>query len=453
MLLTLTTTHQPATDLGFLLHKHPDKHQEFSLPFGKAHVFYPEADAARCTAALVLDVDPIALVRGRQGAGGNGGLLDQYVNDRPYAVSSFLSVALRSVFASALGGRSQHRPGLADLPISLEARMTPLRCRGGIDLAKALFEPLGYQLSATSVGEASYWDVTLVATTTVSQMLTHLYVLIPVLDDQKHYWVSEDEIKKLLRHGEGWLQQHPSRDLITQRYLKYQKRLTRLALEQLEAGDDSPPATDEPEEVPLPKRRLNDERYERVASELLASGAKSVLDLGCGGGKLLALLMKRRQFERILGVDAGSRDLEIAAERLHLAELSETQRQRISLLQGALTYRDRRLAGFDAAAVVEVIEHIDPPRLGAFADAIFGVARPRTIVLTTPNAEYNARYETLGAGEMRHADHRFEWSRAEFRTWAESIASQFGYSVRIDGIGEADPELGSPTQIGVFTWN
>ncbi len=451
MLLTLTTTHQPATDLGFLLHKHPEKHQQFSLPFGTAHVFYPEANPARCTAALVLDVDPVALVRGRRGAKGDTGLLDQYVNDRPYAVSSFLSVALRRVFASALAGRSEHRADLAELAIPLEARLAPLRCRGGIDLATALFGPLGYTLTAMPIGEGRYWDVTVHGVTTLSRLLTHLYVLIPVLDDEKHYWVDADEIEKLLRHGDGWLPQHPARDLITLRYLKHQKKLARLAVEQLETIDGSLAEDGPIEEPAAPKRRLSDERLERVAAELKRCGARSVLDLGCGSGKLLGLLMKDRQFERILGVDASSRDLDVAADRLHLDELSEAQRRRISLIHGALTYRDKRLAGFDAAAMVEVIEHIDPPRLDALADAVFGVARPHTIVLTTPNAEYNVRYETLGAEDFRHSDHRFEWTRAEFRIWAERTAEQFGYLVSLEGIGETHPEVGTPTQMGVFT--
>jgi 3' terminal RNA ribose 2'-O-methyltransferase Hen1 len=450
MLLTLTTTHQPATDLGFLLHKHPEKHQEFSLPFGKAHVFYPVAEQNRCTAALVLDVDPVALVRGRLGSR-TGGLLDQYVNDRPYAASSFLSVALRRVYASALGGRCEHCPELAELAIPLEARFMPLRCRGGIGVAESLFLPLGYEISATPVGEGFYWDVTITGTTTLAQMLSHLYVLIPVLDDQKHYWVGEDEIEKLLRHGEGWLSQHPARDLITRRYLKHRSNLARLAFAQLELADDVPADAEEPEEVPLPKRRLHDERLERVAEVLKVTGAKSVLDLGCGSGKLLGLLLKNRQFERIVGVDASSRELEIAADRLHLATMTDAQRQRISLIHGALTYRDKRLAGFDAAAMVEVIEHIDPPRLGAFADAVFGAARPRTVVLTTPNAEYNAKYENLGADDMRHSDHRFEWSRAEFGEWVEKTATSYGYGVTIEGIGELDSELGTSTQMAVFT--
>jgi 3' terminal RNA ribose 2'-O-methyltransferase Hen1 len=458
MLLTLTTTHQPATDLGYLLHKHPDKHQVFPLPFGAAHVFYAEATLTRCTAALVLDVDPVALVRGARFASG-GGLLDQYVNDRPYAASSFLSVAIRRVFGSALGGRTESRADLADMPIPLEARLTPLHCRGGLDLARALFEPLGYALAATRVGESTYWDVTISATTQVSRLLTHLYVLIPVLDDQKHYWVAEDEIDKLLRHGEGWLQSHPARDLITRRYLKHQGRLARLALARLETVDDSLGEPDDAVETleaaadapPAPKQRLHDQRLDRVTDELKASGAASVLDLGCGSGKLLARLLKVRQFTRIYGVDASSRDLEIAAERLHLREMTPTQRERINLLHGALTYRDQRIVGFDAAAIVEVIEHIDPPRLDSFADAVFGVAHPKTVVLTTPNAEYNARYETLDEGELRHADHRFEWTRSEFTEWAQKTAVKFGYEVTFDQIGETDPELGASTQMGVFT--
>lgn len=450
MLLTLTTTHEPATDLGFLLHKHPDRHQAFPLPFGTAHVFYPEASPARCTAALVVDVDPIALVRGRRGAAGDGGLLDQYVNDRPYAVSSFLSVALRRVFGSAIGGRAEARPELAALRIPLEARVTPLRCRGGIEVARGLFEPLGYRLDATRLGDGPYWDVRLAGSATVSDLLSHLYVLVPVLDDQKHYWVSDDEIEKLLRHGEGWLPFHPARELIARRYLKHQGRLARRALDRLEAADEVPAEEGEPAAEAAPRPRLHDERLQRVAAELKASGARSVLDLGCGAGGLLALLVKDRQYNRIVGLDASVKDLEAAAERLHLREMPGVQRERIELLHGSLTYRDRRLAGFDAAAVVEVVEHIDPPRLGAFADAVFGAARPRTVVLTTPNAEYNARYENLRADALRHADHRFEWSRAEFVGWAEATARRFGYGVRLEGVGEADPELGPPSQMAVF---
>jgi len=462
MLLTLTTTHRPATDLGFLLRKHPERPQSFDVGFGTAHVVYPEATEQRCTAALILDIDPIALVRGRPGrSGGEGGLLTQYVNDRPYAASSFLSVALARVFGSAMGGRSEARDELAAQAIPLLARIVPLDCQGGLNLAVRLFVPLGYEVAGTPIpdsrGEPSrYWDVTVGGTVPLAQLLAHLYVLIPVLDDEKHYWVGEDEIDKLLRKGEGWLPQHPERDLITRRYLKHGRRLTRLALERLAELDDSAAPDDDDGAAPaiealVQPLRLNDQRMERVVQVLRDSGARTVLDLGCGAGRLIRELLSERQFERIVGVDASTRDLEMARDRLRLDSMPERQRDRVALLQGALTYRDRRLAGFDAAAVVEVIEHIDPPSLEAFAAALFGAARPKTVVLTTPNVEYNARFEALHGQELRHADHRFEWTRAEFEAWARAVAERFGYGVRFEGIGEPDPALGPPTQMGIFT--
>src|SRR5215204_5420209 len=139
MLLTITTTHQPATDLGYLLHKNPARAQHFALSFGAAHVFYPEANTGRCTAALVLDVDPVGLVRGRRGPEGEGGLLMQYVNDRPYVASSFLSVAMADVFGTAMTGRSKERQELADTALPLEARLATVPCRGGDDLLRRLF--------------------------------------------------------------------------------------------------------------------------------------------------------------------------------------------------------------------------------------------------------------------------------------------------------------------------
>jgi 3' terminal RNA ribose 2'-O-methyltransferase Hen1 len=463
MLLTLTTTHRPATDLGFLLRKHPERPQSFDVGFGTAHVLYPEATEERCTAALILDIDPIALVRGRrrEGGGSEGGLLTQYVNDRPYAASSFLSVALSRVFGSAMGGRSEARDELAAQAIPLAARIVPLDCRSGLEFVVRLFAPLGYEVAGAPIldrrGEPSrYCDVTVSGTVPLAQLLTHLYVLIPVLDDEKHYWVGDDEIDKLLRKGEGWLPQHPERELITRRYLKHGRRLTRMALERLAELDDAAVPDDDETATPALEAleqplRLNDQRMERVVQVLREAGARSVLDLGCGAGRLIRELLGERQFERIVGVDASTRDLEMARDRLRLDRLPERQRDRVTLLQGALTYRDKRLAGFDAAAVVEVIEHIDPPLLAAFAEALFDAARPKTIVLTTPNVEYNARFEALHGKELRHSDHRFEWTRAEFEAWARAVAERFGYAVRFEGIGEADPALGPPTQMGVFT--
>ena len=460
MFLTLTTTYVPATDLGYLLHKNPAKVQAFPLAFGTAHVYYPEATANRCTAVLLLDVDPISLVRDRKGPSGDGGLLDQYVNDRPYAASSFLSVAIAQVFGSALNGTSRDRPELTEMPLPLRAKVAALPCRGGEGFLRRLFEPLGYEVTAThhpldeqfpEWGPGPYFTVELAATCRLHELLSHLYVLIPALDNEKHYWVDEAEVAKLLKHGEGWLAAHPERERIAERYLKRQRKLVRSALGQL-AGDVESAADEEataPEEAIEAKLSLHEHRLRQVAAAIKATGAKRVLDLGCGEGKLLRLLAAEPQFAEIVGVDVSSRALEIAEERMRRGRFSDVP-GRVKLLHGSLMYRDARLGGFDAAAVVEVIEHLDPPRLAAFERVLFEFARPTTVVLTTPNVEYNVKFPNLPAGQLRHRDHRFEWTRAEFRAWAERVAAKHGYAVEIVAAGEEDPAVGAPTQMGVF---
>ena len=464
MLLTLTTTHLPATDLGYLLHKNPARMQTEELSFGKAHVFYPEADRTRCTAAILLEVDPVGLVRGRRGPAGEGGQLEQYVNDRPYAANSFMSVALGRLLTTALNGKSKERQELAETAIPLTARLPVIAARGGEDVIRRLFEPLGYAVSSSPLpldeqfpawGESPYVALELSATVTLQTLLTHLYVLIPVLDNDKHYWVGEDEIEKLLKRGEGWLGQHPEKELIVARYLKRQRSLTRVALERL--AEEALPeeemqasAGDEEEQKVERPLGLHEQRMGTVLSVLRGAGAKSVLDLGCGEGKLLRHLLGDQQFEKILGMDVSWRSIEIAAERLKLGQLPERQRARIELVQGSLMYRDKRLTGFDAAAIVEVIEHLDAARLAAFERVLFEFAKPSLIVITTPNAEYNALFPTLPAGHFRHRDHRFEWSRQEFSTWAERLASAFGYKLRVQPVGPEDPVHGAPTQMGIF---
>jgi 3' terminal RNA ribose 2'-O-methyltransferase Hen1 len=175
------------------------------------------------------------------------------------------------------------------------------------------------------------------------------------------------------------------------------------------------------------------------------------VDLGCGEGQLLRALLADRSFSRIVGMDVSHRALELAARRLRLERMPERQRERVSLIHGSLMYRDDRIAGFDAAAVVEVVEHLEPFRLAAFERVVFEFAAPGTVVVTTPNREYNVRFPELPAGDFRHRDHRFEWDRAEFHTWTDGVADRFGYGVRHVAIGPDDPEVGPPTQMAVFS--
>jgi 3' terminal RNA ribose 2'-O-methyltransferase Hen1 len=475
--LTISTTgtpERPATDLGFLLHKHPDNAQTFTTSYGTAHVLYPEATVERCTAALLLEVDAVALVRRGKGKGRGGApdaALAQYVNDRPYAASSLLAVALSAVFSTAMKGQCNARPELPAEPRPLRVEVPALPARGGADLVRGLFEPLGWTVTAEAVpldeqfpewGDSRYVRLELAAEKlTLAEALRHLYVLLPVLDDAKHYWVSSDEVDKLLRAGDGWLPEHPEQKLITSRYLSRRWSLTREALERLEllrlaetddteveAIDNAVDEESDTEEKPVPLAVL---RRDAILAALHTSGARRVLDLGCGQGQLVQALLKDTRFTEIVGVDVSMRALTIASRRLKLDRMGERQAARVQLLQGSLAYTDRRLKGYDAAVLSEVIEHLDLPRLPALEYAVFGSARPRTVLVTTPNVEYNVRWETLPAGHVRHGDHRFEWTREEFRAWAGAVAQRHGYDVEFTPVGLDDPEVGPPTQMAVFT--
>lgn len=455
MLLTITSTTEPATELGFLLHKHPDQVQSFTLPFGTGQVFYPEASRQRCTAALLLDVDPVGLVRGKTGGEGPE---TQYVNDRPYVASSMLSVAISRVFGTAMGGRCTARPELVNQALSLEANLPVVPSDGGESLIRRLFEPLGYQVSVTSQlldedfpewGKSPYYSVTLANTLPLQKLLGHLYVLIPVLDNHKHYYIGEDEVAKLLQHGDGWLSSHPERELITWRYLKRSRPLALAARGQLIVGDEAEDSSPLIERIPS----LREQRLLRVVDALKSHGARRILDLGCGEGRLLRYLLEDPAFLEVVGMDVSSLALERAREQLHLDHLPSHHEGKVTLLHGSLAYRDRRLEGFDGAALVEVIEHLDPSKLPIFERVLFEFTRPRVIVLTTPNAEYNALYPHLAVGAMRHVDHQFEWSRRQFTDWVETIGMRYGYTAEVSGVGPEDPVFGSATQMGVFVRN
>ena len=463
-----------------MLHKHPDKLQQVELSVGAASIFYPECEKEKVTAALLLDIDPIGMVRNAKNFAGKDFLLGQYVNDRPYVASSFMSSAISKAFSSAMNGSCKEHPEFIDMPLALTAKISVLPApRGGELLIKRLFEPLGYTVEAerhlldtqfSEWGYGKYFTLTLKNTLPLKDLLSHLYVLIPVLDNEKHYFITQNEVEKLLQKGKGWLEQHPEREIIVSRYLINLKSLVRSAFEVLQAVEDGiiPDTDNEAEQDELTKiedtaaahtqlqkvkkERLHDIRLKLVAEKLKQSGAASVIDLGCGDGKLLRLLLKEKQFTRIAGTDVSYSELEKSQDKLHWNEMPERQRERLSLFQSSLTYRDKRFSGFDAAAVVEVIEHLDPNRLPALEKSLFTYAKPQTIVLTTPNREYNVRYENLSAGKVRHSDHRFEWTRSEFEAWAERVARENNYTVAFFPVGEEEENIGAPSQMAVFTY-
>ncbi len=526
VLLTITVARPdgaawPATDLGYLLGKNPDRVQQFEHAFGRSRVFYPRADPDVCTVALLLEVDAVALAKNRALAAADFSL-SQYVNDRPYAASSLLAGALGQVFRSAIRGTSRERPRLAAQALPLRVRLPAVPASE--QLAQRVLAPLGWQVTASAIaldpafpqwGASKYCALTLTGTLRLADALSQLYVLLPVLDGSKHYWISAEEVDKLLRAGEAWLPGHPDRALITRRYLGRRQTLVRAALARLAQSDevdaaqldnaiDDPDeaaeaveavgrAADEPsasaggetapgggvgagagvdagadngagaatEAAAVPagacesgaerRRPLAALRRDAVVAALKDVGGRRVLDLGCGAGALLQALLLDRYFTQIVGVDVSARAVEYAQRSLKLDRRPEAVAQRVAVKQGSLTYTDASLAGFDAAVLMEVVEHVDPPRLPALEHAVFGAARPRAVVVTTPNAEYNVLYETLEAGRMRHRDHRFEWTREQFARWAGSVADRYGYQVGFRPVGEVDRQHGPSTQMAVFT--
>ncbi|MEH0157331.1 3' terminal RNA ribose 2'-O-methyltransferase Hen1 [Limibacter armeniacum] len=443
MLLTITTTHYPATDLGYLLHKHPDRMQSVPLSCGKAHIFYPKASEQKCTVALLLELDTVEMVRNRKGPAGDRLQLTHYVNDRPYVASSFMGTALSKAFSSAMNGTCNAKPELTTTDIPLEVEIAVLKSTGGEQLIRDLFEPLQYEVELKehmldeqfpTWGKSPYYTVKLKKKEKLKRVLSHLYVLLPVLDNDKHYWIDQSEKEKLIQKGKGWLDTHPLKEMITKRYLKHLQKYTSDLLE-----------TDESFSQPVHEYRL-----EQIVNQLKTLGIQSVIDLGCGDGKLLELLIREKQFKRIAGMDISIRELEKAKRRLHYDQLPERVKDRLTLMAGALNYRDERTKGYEAAILSEVIEHINENRLPVLEENVFGFAQPQYVIVTTPNAEYNALFEESQG--FRHQDHRFEWNRMQFKEWTKKVALQFGYMVEVFPLGpEENPTFGTISQMAVFT--
>ena len=491
MLVTVTVTGPEAPVLGFLLHKHPDRVQTFDLAVGTATVFYPVSEAERVTAALLVEVDPVGMVK--RGLKSREGLsLAEYVTDRPYAASSMLSVAIGRVFKTALNGRCDARPEAAASPLPIEIRVPAVPASSGQGdrgaTVRRLFGPLGWDVVASetgygpegSWGPAPYVDLTLTGVVRLADALSHLYVLLPVLDDAKHYWVSSDEVDKLVRRGEGWLATHPDRDWIVRRYLAARRSYVEDATARLQALDDSLPdgAPDDDADDPasegteahpggVPDERgldaseqaavtpearptpLKVHRLDAVLAALREVGARRVVDMGCGEGVYLRKLVADPRIDEVVGIDVSARELERAERRLGLDRLPDRQRDKLILRQSSVTYRDDQIAGFDAILLVEVVEHLDPDRIAALESTVFGAARPSHVIATTPNREYNRRYG-LTDDQRRHPDHRFEWTRAAFDSWATRVADEHGYGVEFRPVGVADPDVGPPTQLALF---
>lgn len=459
MFLAIEAQITPGSDLGYLLHKNPTRHYTRSSPVGEVHVLYPEVTATQAQALILLEVDPVAGVRQKRGHTLG---MDQYVNDRSFVAGSLLSVALAQHLASALNGHAKERPERVQEALPLKLTLAAVASRGGPELFETLFTPLGYRWQVARYTyaeglaeqrESPYYTLTLEHCLPLQKALQHLYILLPVLDRYKHYYYDKAEVEKLLRHGEGWLEDHPAQQLIVRRYLSHRPTLAQQALAQLASEDvEAQPGAEEQQlEAPL---SLNKQRIACVVdyvNEVLASdiGAKRLIDLGCGEGQVLQALLKHTALSEIVGVDVSPHELERAERRLKLERLPEYQQRRLQLHQSSALYSDTRLHGADMVILVEVIEHLEPYQLERLARVVFGEMHAKRLWISTPNREYNTVFG-MNPAHLRHSDHRFEWTRAEFQNWCQAQAKTYGYTVSFGGIGPEDAQQGHPTQWARF---
>jgi 3' terminal RNA ribose 2'-O-methyltransferase Hen1 len=461
--LSIATTRQSATDLGFLLYKHPDRvfRSDASRNSKMSAVgFYPEAADERCEFCLIVEVDPVERVRGASWGAG----IAQYVEPLPFLASSYMSQALSLCLRSAMNGIVTSKNASEEKRLQaaavekwpLEITVSPLRTSPA--LISRMFEPLGWDVSLHSVpldipGMTSeearrctdLHTLTIRGEATLQDALTHLYVLLPALDPARHYFYGEDEVQKLLDKSQNWLEQHPARELIVGRYLSKSRELRETALQQI-AGDEDETAEDET--ATSEPGTAHDERHLKIIEIIRNAGDVSVVDLGCGEGKLLSRLAKLPGKLQITGVEPAMRDLEKAQRNLSRNPGKQVD-PRIKLKHGSILYADEQLKGFDIAILSEVIEHIDPDRLDHAERCVFGFMQPRKVVVTTPNASFNAMFD-LEEGQFRHRDHRFEWTESEARTWSDRICRDYGYSCELGGAGGYDPECGHLSHFIVF---
>jgi 3' terminal RNA ribose 2'-O-methyltransferase Hen1 len=452
MYLSIATTYQPATDLGHLLHKHPDRAFKSEGSQSDYYCFFPVATAEYCKACLVLNFNS------RPESNGHGRpflpqLQSQYINDRPYVAGSQLSIAIADVFGTAMNGKSKDRQNLADIALPFEIEISAVHCNAGADFIQKIFEPLGYTVEVSNTklnekfpawGQAPYFSIKLNTTKRISEILRQIYVLLPVLDNFKHYYIEDAEKEKILRLGEGWLQNHPLVEIITQRSLKNIRSLSNEALEILLGSEPITSSSLDGEAKLESPIRLNELRFNKVEEVLITSGVKRVLDFGCGEGRFLEKLIRNPWFSEVIGADVSIASLERATKRLE----RNSSKNKAKLIHSSFTYHDDRLKDIDSMVMLEVIEHIDLTNLDFVEKNIFEFIKPKLLIITTPNADYNTKFQQPG---FRHPDHRFEWTRDEFKVFCEK-SIKYGYTYEISFIGDIEPALGGPTQMGVFKW-
>ncbi|WP_407270561.1 3' terminal RNA ribose 2'-O-methyltransferase Hen1 [Radiobacillus sp. PE A8.2] len=441
MQLTIHATGENVQVLSFLLAKNPTNLYERESKGHLVRMFYSKFMPSEVEATIFVTPDSIELVKNNN----NAYDITHYINDREFAVSSIFTSLIRSALATALNGNTKEEyQAWVKHCFPFTFGFGPVSTDLSDEQITNLFEPLGYEIdiekreldydfSLKTTNHVRYINIH--GTTTLQTGLRQLFVLIPVLDNYKHYYIDEKEIDKLQRYGEGWLDQHPSKDMIIRRALRFKELYSQLEdkVEQQET---------------TPKVRLNELRYQKIAETVQQlTDRKSIVDFGSGEGKLAYKLGFVSGVEEILAVEPSETATTRAIARFEHGE-SEVGFVSPTPVWGSLYYFDQRLVNKDVIILCEVIEHIDEYRLPKIIQTILQKYQPRALIITTPNSEYNNVYELDQA--YRHSDHRFEWTRNQFQACCTAATEQHPYRLHFDGIGEEHPSFGQPTQMCTF---
>ncbi len=428
--------------VSYLIAKNPNNVYERNEKGFKVRLVYSIFNKEEVQFVIYVKPDPIDLVRN------SSDLLDitHYINDREFAVSSLFITAIRKALGTALNGKpDEEYQKWVEHPFDIEVAFGPVATDLRDQDVADLFEPIGYQVEiergeSTIRTRSSARFVKVSGRQTVQNALKHVSILIPVIDNYKHYFLDEREVEKLERYGEGWLENHPLKQLIVKRALRFNALISQSKYYEKKQHY--------PKQAESPKIRLNDLRYEAILNVIQTLSQKdTIVDLGAGEGRLSVQLGFLEGVKEILSIEPSNKSRLKAIERFEQVKVKEGYVEPQSL-PGSLFYFDSRLQNKDIIILCEVIEHINEDRLPKIFETILHDYRPKTLIVTTPNQEYNVLYEM--DDEMRHDDHRFEWTRAEFAQHVEGWAVSYPYQVTIRGIGEEHPIHGHPTQMAIF---
>ena len=494
MYLTVKAAGPHAGMISHLLAKNPHNRYERNEKGARVRLIYSAFAEEKIEFTIFATPDPIDLVKGSP----HSYDITQYINDREFVVSSLFCSYIRPALGTALNGKPKaDYADWVEHVFPLEVTFGPVASNLPDAVIESLFTALGYEADIER-GAAEYTfdlksrssvrNIRVSGQATLQQMLRQLFILMPVLDDYKHYYIGTEEIDKLQRYGEGWLQDHPQQELIIKRALRFapliadyrklagdnvQKAAVNLldtnttdtdantlqqpGNEQITTGitasqqgeADTLSSSADVQETAVPPIRLNELRYQAIVDQVSSlPRRRSVVDFGAGEGKLSVRLAGIEGVEQVYAVEPSAYAGLRALERFGKLE-REGQQIVPRLVTGSLFYRDDQWAGQDVIILCEVIEHINEHRLPQVMATLLDEYHPETLIMTTPNREYNAVYE-MEEQEIRHTDHRFEWTRAEWADHCQDWVSGRPYEVSLHGIGDISEIHGQPTQMAVF---